>query len=170
MGRAFRPAALAGAMVAVVTLLSGCTAPRPQVTFYGNRTSVAVEPELWCTVDFTALKVACPPNPETAHDGHLTMAVDQPLQISVPGDIGDAPWVVVFEYKDAKGKAQNGRTEVFRDGRLAYTLRVPASGAQLTRVEVQAGLVPAIADDGSTGIAASRTWAVVVAPEQPAET
>ncbi len=138
--------------------------PRPVVTFYGNRTAVDVQPELWCEVDTTALTVSCPPNPETANDGHLTMAPGQPLQINVPTEIGDDPWLVVFVYRDAAGKAQTGRTEVFTDGRLAYTLS-PPDGGQMTRVEVQSGLLPTQDATGATVIAASRTWVLVIEPK-----
>lgn len=164
MRRRLRPAALAGLLVGAALLVSSCTAPRPVVTFYGNRTAVDVQAELWCKVDTTALTVSCPPNPDTANDGHLTMAPNQLLQINVPTEIGDDPWLVVFEYVDATGKTQTGRTEVFTDGRLAYTL-VPPGGAQLTRVEVQSGLLPTQDSNGSTVIAASRTWVLIIAPK-----
>src|SRR6478752_3667537 len=99
MRRPARLATLTGLLAAAALLLSSCTVPRPVVTFYGNRTAVDVEPELWCQVDTTALTVSCPPSPDTANDGHLTMAPAQPLQINVPTEIGDDPWLVVFEYQ-----------------------------------------------------------------------
>ena len=72
MRRPARLATLTGLLAAAALLLSSCTVPRPVVTFYGNRTAVDVEPELWCQVDTTALTVSCPPSPDTANDGHLT--------------------------------------------------------------------------------------------------
>ena len=164
MRRPARLAALTGLLAAAALLLSSCTVPRPVVTFYGNRTAVDVEPELWCQVDTTALTVSCPPSPDTANDGHLTMAPAQPLQINVPTEIGDDPWLVVFEYQDSAGKALTGRTEVFTDGQLAYTL-APPGGGQLTRVEVQSGLLPTQDAGGDTVIAASRTWVLIVEPK-----
>ena len=164
MARGFRPAVLTGMVVAAGLLLSGCTVPRPIVTFYGNRTAVDAQAELWCEVNMTALTVACPPAPDTSKDGRLTMAPGQPLQISVPTEIGDTPWVVVFSYRDSSGKALTGRTEVFTDGQLAYTLPSLGSGTQLTRVEVQAGLIPTEDASGATSITASRTWVLVVSP------
>ncbi len=165
MRRRVRPALPAGLLAAAALLLASCTAPRPTVTFYGNRTAVDVQAELWCQVDTTALTVSCPPNPDTSRDGHLTMAPGQLLQINVPTDIGNDPWLVVFEYRDAAGAAQTGRTEVFTDGRLAYTLRDLPTGAQLTRVEVQSGLLPTQDASGATVIAASRTWVLTIAPK-----
>lgn len=160
----FRPAALVGGLMAAGLLLAGCTAPRPVVTFYGNRTAVTVEAELWCPVDLAALTVSCPPNPDTTKDGHMAMRSGQSLQVNVPGAVGSTPWVVVFQYKDAAGKAQNGRSEVITDDRLSYTLRLPGPGDQLNRVEVQAGLVPTLDSSGRAMITVSRTWVLVVAP------
>jgi hypothetical protein len=165
MRRRSRPAVLAGLLGAAALLLSSCTVPLPVVTFYGNRTAVNVQPALWCHVDTAALTVSCPATPDPADDGHLTMAPAQPLQINVPTEIGDDPWLVAFAYTDAAGKTQTGRTEVFTDGRLAYTLESLPTTAQLTRVEVQSGLLPTQAADGSTVIAASRTWVLLVSPK-----
>ena len=159
--------ALPAALAATALLLSGCTAPRPSVTFFGDRAAVNVDPELWCEVDMSALTVACPPSPDAGNDGHLTIGPDRSVQIDVPSAIGDTPWLVVFEYRDAAGRAQNGRSEVFTDDRLTYRLPGLGTGSQLTRVEVQSGLVPTETADGSTAITASRTWALVVAPRAP---
>jgi len=168
MTRRFRRAPFAGLLVAGALTVSGCTAPLPVVTFYGNRTAVDVEPELWCKVDTAALTVTCPPIPDTGNDGRLTMAPGQPLQINVPTEIGDDPWLVAFVYADPAGRAQTGRTELFTDGRLAYTLKSLPAGAQLRRVEVQSGLLPTQDPNGATLIAASRTWVLVVSQKAPA--
>ncbi|MET3804288.1 hypothetical protein ABIB25_001283 [Nakamurella sp. UYEF19] len=155
---------MAGTLIVAALLLTGCTVPKPVVTFYGNRTAIEVSPELFCDVNTTTLTVDCPAPTDLSNDGHLEMAPEQYLQINVPTEIGDTPWVVVFEYKDAAGKAQNGRTEVFTDGQLAYTLPALGKGTQLTRVEVQSGLVPTLDTSGSTSITASRTWVLVITP------
>ncbi len=167
MGRAFRPALLAG-VAAVSVLVSGCTAPRPVVTFYGNRTSAVAQADFWCTVDTAALTVSCPPEPDNSKDANLTMTAGQPLQINVPSEIGDTPWVVVFQYRDGAGKSQSGRTEIFTDSRLSFTLPSLGAGAQLSRVEVQAGLVPTQDAGGAAAITASRTWVLIVNSKVPA--
>ena len=160
-----RQGSLIGALAAVALSLTSCTAPHPTVTFFGDRAAVTVEPELWCDVNTTALTVTCPAPPDTANDGHLAMHANQQLQINVPGDVANAPWLVVFEYVDSAGKAQNGRSAVITDGRLSYTLPSLGAGVQLTRVEVQSGLVPTQAADGSTKITVPRTWVVVISPK-----
>jgi len=160
-----RRALFTALLVAAALALTGCTAPLPVVTFYGNRTAVDVQPELWCQVDTAALTVTCPPVPDTGHDGRLTMAPGQPLQINVPPEVGDEPWLVAFAYADRAGRTQSGRTEVFTDGRLAYTLQSLPADAQLSRVEVQSGLLPTQDASGATVIAASRTWVLQVTPK-----
>src|SRR5664279_4850229 len=62
-GRRRAPAArrwrwVASVLVAGV-VLAGCEAPRPDVTFFGNRTAVQTGPTRWCEVDEAALTVAC---------------------------------------------------------------------------------------------------------------
>lgn len=145
-------------------LLTGCTSPRPEVTFFGQRTAVTAEAAFWCDVNAAALTVACPPSPDTGKQAHLTLGPARPLQINVPSEIADGPWLVVYQYRDAAGAPQNGRTQLFSDGRLAYTLPSFGPGTQLTRVEVQAGFVPTLDAGGVTSISASHTWVLVVDP------
>ena len=52
----FRSLLIAGALSTAV-VLTGCTAPHPTVTFYGDRAAVTVGPQLWCDVDTANLKV-----------------------------------------------------------------------------------------------------------------
>lgn len=162
----FRPAAPTGALLAASLLLTGCTPPRPEVTFFGHRTAVTAEAAFWCDVDAAALTVACPPIPDTGKEAHLLLGPARPLQINVPSAIADGPWLVVYEYRDAGGTPQNGRTQLFSDGRLAYTLSSFGPGTQLTRVEIQAGFVPTLDAEGVTSISASHTWVLVVDPQQ----
>lgn len=171
MIRWFRSLVIAGALGSTGLLLTGCTAPHPSVTFYGDRAAVTVEPELWCEVNTTALTVDCPPDAEnTGNDGVLTMGTDQSLQINVPGEIADAPWFVTYAYRDAAGKVQTERSAVISDGRLSFTLPSRGPGTQLIRAEVDSGLVPTQAKDGSTTINASRVWVLSVTPKAPAAT
>lgn len=157
-----RPTALIGSLAAAAVLLTGCTVPRPVVTFYGNRTAVNADAALWCDADAKTLTLSCPAGEDVGKEAHLTLAAGQPLQINVPTEIGDTPWVVVFEYTDRAGKAQTGRTEIFTDNRLSYTLPSLGGGVQLTRVEIQSGLVPALDSTGATVFGATRTWVLVV--------
>ena len=153
---------VAGAL-STALLVTGCTAPHPTVTFYGDRAAVTVGPQLWCDVDTANLKVNCPPNaPNTGNSGVLTMGTDQALQINVPGEVADAPWFVTFAYRDATGKVQTERSQVISDGRLSYTLPSRGPKTQLIRVELDSGLVPTQAQNGSTVFFASRVWVLAI--------
>ena len=164
MTRRLRSVLIAGALGAVGMLLTGCTAPHPTITFYGDRAAVTIEPELWCTIDSTALTVDCPPGTQnTGNDGVLTMAPDQALQINLPSEVADAPWFVTFAYRDAAGKVQTERSAVITDGRLSYTLPSRGPGTQLIRVEVDSGLVPTQA-----AIVAARVWVLAIKAKAPA--
>ena len=146
-------------------VLSGCTAPLPDVGFYGNRTSVSSGPSLWCTVDQGATAAACSIDLKDAAAARLSVGAGQGVVISVPKDIADQPWTVVFRYTDTGG-SHDARTAVFDPHtRFAYTLDPPA-GAQLTRVEVQSGLTLVQGGSGSGGVdvAVLRSWVLVVNP------
>lgn len=166
MIRRFRSLLIAGALGAAGLVLTSCTAPHPTITFYGDRAAVTIEPELWCTVNSTALTVDCPPGAQdTGNDGTLTMGPDKALQINVPGEVAGAPWFVTFAYRDAAGKVQTERSQVISDHRLSYTLPARGPGTQLIRAEVDSGLVPTLAKDGSTVINASRVWVLSISPK-----
>lgn len=77
---------------------------------------------------------------EPAEDAteQLSGTADSPLQISVPADVADTPWQVVFVYEDADGNEVDSRSPVFSPGeRYAYTLHLPDDAAELRHVEVQ---------------------------------
>lgn len=171
-GRPFSPArrvrkpgrllALIGVPVAV--LLAGCTAPLPDVSFYGADATVAAAPSLWCAPDADQTKVDCRVNSGDALAPHLRLARGAAVSVNVPAGVSNAPWVVLFQYKDAKGTLQDGRGPLFASGlRQAYILHPPSSTDQLMRVEVQSGLTP-VATDTGTGVdyAATRTWVLLV--------
>lgn len=163
MIRRVRSLLVTGALAASAVLLTSCTAPHPTITFYGDRAAVTVEPELWCTINNAALTVDCAPGAQnTGNDGVLTMGTDQDLQINVPGDVAEAPWFVTYAYRDAAGKVQTERSEVISDGRLSYTLPSRGPGTQLIRVEVDSGLLPTLAANGSTVINSARVWVLAV--------
>ncbi len=160
--RGLRP--LAGAMACLV--LTGCTAPIPEVTFYANRTTLTTEPTRWCTVDVTATtqEIGCTQT-DAAGLPRLDARPGQPVHIDVPSAIGDQPWLVYFRYLDAGGELRDGRSQVIVDGRLAYTLRPFAKDDQLVYVEVLSGFELTAALAGGVDYSSTQAWAVVVEPE-----
>ncbi len=156
---------LAGA--AACLALTGCQAPLPEVTFYGDRSTVDTAPTRWCTVDTTAEQVNCT-EADTDQVQRLSLRAGQPVQINVPGQVGHQPWGVYFRYRDAGGQLLDGRSEVFTDGRLAYTLRPFNAGDQLVYVEVQSGFVLMAGTDNGVDFAASQGWLLLIDPVEPA--
>ena len=169
IGRPRRWINLVGGAVICLTL-TACTAPLPEVTFYGNRNAVATEPTRWCTVDITAQQVSCTQT-ETDQVERLSLRPGQPVQINVPAAVGDQPWVVYFRYRNGQGQLRDGRSEIFTDGRLAYTLRPFNDEDELVYVEVQSGLVlMAGTDTSNVDIAASQGWLLLIDPVESSTT
>ncbi|MTD16986.1 DUF2771 family protein [Nakamurella sp. YIM 132087] len=152
-------------LLAALLVLAGCTAPRPDVTFYGNRHDVQTGPALWCTVDDANLTFACPEQ-DDASFARLSLRAGQGVQISVGAEIGDTPWVVYVQYRSADGTEDALRTAFFTDGELSATVHPPEATDQLLRVEVQAGLIlTATADGSGVDYTSTRSWVLLVDPE-----
>lgn len=151
------PLVLAGAGV----LASACSAPPlPQVTFFAVNTTAATGPSEYC--DLRVDKCAVDPSAGAT----LAVPPNKPLQISVPTEVGDAAWQVVFKYK-LNGQEQQERSAVFARGeRLAYTLAVPAGG-QLETAEVQryAGVMTLNPDTGEPQFVVGASWVLSVADQ-----
>jgi hypothetical protein len=120
-------------LVAGGLLLTGCAAPHPpEVTFFADGTTVRLSPAQFCKPNAEQ----CDGHPDAR--GQMAVPGGKPLNISVPTQVAEAPWVVLFKYRKADGTEERGRTEVFKAGdKYAYTLYLPTAGDQLTDVEVQ---------------------------------
>ncbi len=153
---------VASALVAGV-LVAGCQAPRPEVTFFGNRTSVDTGPTQWCQIDQARLSFDCT---DTTPDDipRLALKSGDHVQINVPAAIGDTPWWVYFRYLTADGTLADGRTPLFSDGRLAYTLSPLTPQDQLTYVEVQSDFVPGLDEEGAVTIRPTHRWLLLIDP------
>jgi hypothetical protein len=132
-------------LAAAGLVLAGCSAPPdPEVTFYSSGTAIDVGPTQLCDVALNE----CEAFPEAA--GVLRVPPGRPLQISVPGEVAETPWTVVFSYRNAAGEPQEpARSRIFKqDEQYAYTLTLPDPGDQLESVEVQQ-LGAALTPDGT---------------------
>jgi hypothetical protein len=151
------PVALLTAMGAV--MVAGCSepAPPPEVTFAADGSTVTARPTQYCDVNVQD----CQADPKAAVT--LRVPPGQPLEVSVPGSVSEAPWQVVFRYRSKDGTSAQARSTVFAAGeRSAYTLRLPEEQAQLETVEVQqfgAAMVPR--EDG-VDFATRATWVLSV--------
>jgi hypothetical protein len=141
-------------------LLAGCAAPQdPEVTFYSGGKTVHVGPTQYCDLSVEN----CQAHPEAA--GALRVRPGRPLQISVPGQVADSPWTVLFTYRNAKGEPQpDTRTKIFPAGtQYAYTLVLPNPGDQLESVEVQvSGNRIEITDEGEIQFVTRGTWVLSI--------
>jgi len=156
-----KPALLAATTLALVLSVASCSAPRPAVTFYGNRTAVDVQPFGWCDKEVTQ----CPVDP--AQIGVLAMAANQPLQVNVPAEVGDTVWRVLWASKGGNAVAASGASNFFTDRRLAYTIPALGPGEILTKVEVQAGIIAFTAADGTQQFGVTSSWELMVQPKIP---
>lgn len=163
MTRRSRPALLAGALAAVGLLLSSCTVPRPVVTFYGNRTAVAVQAYQWCGHDLTSCSL------DKSKVGRITMQAAQPLQISVPPEIGNTIWRIIWVFQDSKKKVTTGSSPYFTDKRLTYRIPSFGTGVILQTVEVQS-LIAGTDAAGNLGFAVTSSWDLLVLPKKPTTT
>ena len=68
---------------------------------------------------------------------------------------------------DAGGDLQDGRSEIFTDGQLAYTLRTFDEQDQLVLVEVRSGFILMGGQDSGVDFAATHSWRLLIDPEEP---
>lgn len=158
-------AALAGA--ALCLTLTGCTAPLPEVTFYANRAAVNTPPTRWCTVEVTVTEqnVQCADNDSP----RLSAGKGQPVQINVPAAVADQPWLVYFRYRNAAGEQWDARSQIFDDGRLAYTLRPLGVDDQLLSVEVLSGFELTAALASGVDFTSTQGWQLLIDPVDPVD-
>ncbi len=117
-------------------LLAGCgTAdppPPPQVTFAAGAASVVARPAQYCDVEMRQCLT------DVAAPVRLAVPAGTPVQVTVPPDIAQTPWQVVFSYTDAAGTPTDERSPVFTPGaRSDWTLQLGTPEARLLTAEVQ---------------------------------
>lgn len=110
---------------------AGCSADPPQVTFAAGAATVDARPARYCDVKLTD----CADDP--AAPVRLAVPVGTPLRVAVPDEVAQAPWTVVFRYRDAAGKEDQARSPVLAKQERDYTLNLFAPTDQLLTAEVQ---------------------------------
>ena len=110
---AFVVLAAAGAGVGAWALTRGHSSALPQISAYSHGTTVWVDPYLYCNV--VNLDDCVKPGAQ----GELAVSPRDPVQLSVPARISQAPWRLLRVYEDDT----NTTTSAFRPGtRLAVTV------------------------------------------------
>lgn len=119
--------------MAATVVLTGCTAPDPEVTFYADRAAARIGPAQYCDAEISN----CAAHPQAA--AVLRVPPGRQLQISVPSEIASTPWQLAFRYRDQAGHEQDERSPVFspKQKQLSYVLRLPNPADQLETAEVQ---------------------------------
>lgn len=166
MTRRIRRIALSSAAAVGAVVLAGCTARYPDVSFFGNGSGVTAVPSLWCAANIEQSQLDCTVSRADAQAPRLDLAAGQGISVNVPAAVGDAPWVVLFQYTDAAGTQQELRGPLFAGGQtLQYRVQPPEPEDRLSRVEVQSGLTPMGTASGiGVEYAALRTWVLIVDP------
>jgi hypothetical protein len=158
------PLLLAGGTLA----LTGC-APvgPPEVTFFSDGHTVEAKP----LIDCDALVRDCTKYP----DATVTLKVrpGKPVQISVPSDISDTPWLVITQYADPSGTLKAKEQYFQRGTQLAYTATADAPADQLVVIEVQqlgaafaadASGNPILDQNGNPQLVARAYWSLQIQP------
>jgi hypothetical protein len=119
------------AAVGGLVVLSSCSVPNPEITFFSSGHSITVAPIQYCDVQ----DQHCTANGAAA--ASLTVIPGQPVQVSVPQEVADTPWQVAARFRDASGSEYASCSPLFSVGqRYAYTIYPPHTGDQLVLVEI----------------------------------
>lgn len=118
-------------LLAVWPLAAGCSGAPPQVTFTAAGASVTARPAQYCDLklaDCTA---------DASAPVRLTVPPGTPLQVAVPDAVSEAPWHVVFSYRDAGGQQVDARSPVLTAKQRDWTLALPGPTDRLLTAQVQ---------------------------------
>ena len=127
-----RTAAALAAALAIGLLTTACSdPPPPEVTFAAGPASVVAAPTQYCDIDLS--DCADPGAPV-----ELAVPSGTALQITVPDEVAQAPWHVVFSYRDDAGQQVDERSRLFAPTTATgYTLQLPTPTARLLEAQVQ---------------------------------
>ncbi len=146
-------------LIAVLAMvgLTGCQAPAPTITWYGNETAVSAGPRLYCTL-------TPQPQPDCRETegpiATLELHADDLLQVNIPPEVADQPWLLVYSYVD---DSSSYRTPVMSDRKtLSYVVH-PVAGRQLQQVDLQVLTLIASAD-GKPQYSPLQAWVLQVKP------
>ncbi|MGH3494191.1 MAG: DUF2771 family protein [Sciscionella sp.] len=159
MRRGVLAIALAGAAIG----LSACRAPAPTVSMFSGKTTIDLRPLQYC-----AQPTACSQNGAAA--GRLDVRQGQPVQISVAGEIADAPWQVEYRMLDDQHHLSVGCSPLFFPNDKHYSFTVPPSSGtnHLIMVNVyEVGTLATASAHGSLTLFGKGTWTALTAPDVP---
>ena len=109
-------------LAAVAVLAAGCgSGTPPEVTFAAAGANVVARPTQYCDLKLTEC------SDDAAAPVRLAVPAGTPLRVAVPDDVAEAPWHVVFSYRNESGEQVDARSPLFAsDEQHDYTLTLPA--------------------------------------------
>ena len=132
------------ALAAVALLAAGCgTEAPPEVTFTAAGTTVTARPSQYCDLRLTDC------TDDAAASVQLAVPAGTPLQVAVPDGVAEAPWHVVFSYRNAAGEQVDARSPLFpATQQHDYMLTLPEPTDRLVTAQVQQfGPAPQVNED-----------------------
>jgi len=136
--------------------VAGCSAPGPaEVTFYADGHTINTTPVLTC--DYSQqLAQPCSAKGDTRT---LKVRPGKPVQISVPGEVAEAPWQIVYEYVTPQGEYKQSDPIPFTSlDRYAYTVMPPTPADRISAVDVQKYTAVLNSSTGESGLLPSDVW------------
>ena len=119
-------------LLVVAVLVRTVLAPDPpEVTFSAGGASVATGPSQYCDVKLSDCTA------DAAATVQLPVPAGTALRVTVPDEVAEAPWHVVFSYRDAGGQQVDARSPVFARQQHDYTLALPGPADRLVTAQVQ---------------------------------
>ncbi|GAA4541177.1 DUF2771 family protein [Pseudonocardia xishanensis] len=145
-------------LLGTLFLVAGCGGGNPRVTWTVAGQESTVGPAQYCDI-----KLRDCTNDEQAK-ASLAVPAGAAVEISVPSEVSEAPWSVVFAYVGPDGQQTTGRSPVFTPkAQESYTLTLPEPGDTLQTAQVQLlGVAPvANPDSGELEFPTRATWLLV---------
>ena len=145
-----------GVLLSALALVStGCsTSGPPELTVYADGTAIELAPVKYCDVSVQN----CQTNAGAKQQ--LLVRPGKPVQLSVPTEVAESPWVVYQQAVTADGETLPVKTEYFGPGEaFAFTAQPARPDEQLLVIEVQQlGAAEFTDDSGETQILARGLW------------
>ncbi len=119
-------------LAAALFLAAGCgIGGPPEVTFTAAGTSVTARPAQYCDIKLSDC------TDDAAAPVQLAVPAGTPLEVAVPDEVAEAPWHVVFSYRDGAGQQVDARSSLITGDRRDFSLTLPQPGDRLLTAQVQ---------------------------------
>jgi Protein of unknown function (DUF2771) len=137
-----------------LAVLSACSVPNPDITFFSSGTAVTAKPIQYCDVQEEHCQA------DGSAPVSLNVISGEPVQVSAPHDVAESPWQVAARFQSSTGSQYVACSPLFSAGqRYAYTVHAPHAGDQLVLIEVyQASGTLVQLPDGEVATPIRGTW------------